>query len=410
MTKRGAACGWLVPLLVIAFAAPSHAADSMKIGYLGPQTGIFAPAGKDMLEGLKIALEQAGYQSAGKKLELIEEDTEGNPATAQGKYRKLVSQDRIHVLAGVLLANIGYALVPPIERDRMPSLFLTTPDDLTKRRPTRYVLRTNFSASQPMHALGDYAAKTLRYKRVAAIAMDNPFGFECVGGFQRVFEDAGGKVVQKIWAPLNTMDFAPYLSQVSRDVDAVVQVFVAGQAVRFAKQWGDTPLRGTVPLIGIGVFTDQSSLSGMGDEVIGHVGALIWAPTLDNPANKAFMRLAEEKLKRTPSYFHAVMYSAGRWIAEAVKALDGNVDDRDRLLAALRKASETTPDPRGPIKLDEYGNPTENVYIVKVEKVGGTLQNTVVHTYPMVSQFWTYRPEEFLKTPAYDRNYPPVKP
>jgi branched-chain amino acid transport system substrate-binding protein len=389
---------------------PAAAAEAIRVGYLGPLTGIFAQAGKDMLDGFKMAFEQAGYQAGGRKIELYEEDDEGNPATAQAKYRKLVSQDRIHVLAGILLSNIGYGLVPPIERDRVPSLFLTTPDDLTKRRPTKYILRTNYSASQPMHALGDYAARTLTYKRVFAIAMDNNFGYEGIGGFQRVFEDAGGRVLQKVWVPLNAMDFAPYLSQVPGDVDAVVQVFVAGQAVRFAKQYGESALRGKVPLIGTGVFTDQSSLQGMGDEVIGHVGALIWAPTLSSPANRGFMQLAEPKLKRTPSYFHAVMYSAGRWILEAAKALDGNVEDRERLLAALRKASETTEDPRGPIKLDEYGNPTENIYIVKVEKVGGRLQNTVIHTYPMVSQFWTYKPEEFLKTPAYDRAYPPVKP
>src|SRR4029079_14636639 len=103
--------------------------------------------------------------------------------------------------------------------------------------------------------------------------------------------------------------------------------------------------------------------------------------------------LAESRLRRTPSYFHAVMYSSGRWIIEAAKALGGNGDDREALLAALRKASDTTPDPRGPIKLDEYNNPTQNVYIVKVEKVNGRLQNTVVHTYPMVSQFWTYKPD-----------------
>ena len=402
----------LLAMLAVTLTAPclAAAADPVKIGYLGPQTGIFAPAGKDMLEGIRMALEQASYQAGKTRLELVDEDTEGNPASAQAKYRKLVSQDRIHALAGVLLSNIGYALVPPIERDRLPSLFLTTPDDLTKRRPAKYVLRSNFAASQPMHALGDYAAKTLKYKRVVVIAMDNPFGHEGIGGFQRVFEDAGGRVVQKVWVPLNVMDFAPFLSQVPRDVDAVVQVFVAGQAVRFAKHYGESPLHGKVPLIGSGVFADQSSLVGMGDEVIGHVGALIWAPTLDNPANRAFMQLAEAKIKRPPSYFHAVMYSAGRWIIEAVKALDGNVDDRDRFLAAIRKASETTPDPRGPIKLDEYGNPTENVYIVKVEKVGGKLQNTVIHTYPMVSQFWTYKPDEFLKTPAYDRGYPPVRP
>src|SRR5213593_820009 len=401
-----------IPALALALLAsgPVAAAEAIRVGYLGPLTGIFAQAGKDMLDGFKMAFEQAGYQAGGRKIELIEEDDEGNPATAQAKYRKLATQDRIHVLSGILLSNIGYALVPPIERDRVPSLFLTTPDDLTKRRPTKYILRTNFSASQPMHALGDYAAKTLKYKRVAALAMDNAFGYEGIGGFQRVFEDAGGRVAQKVWVPLNAMDFAPYLSQVPGDVDAVVQVFVAGQAVRFAKQYGESALRGKVPLIGTGVFTDQSALGGMGDEVLGHVGTMIWSPTLDNAANRAFMKIAEAKVKRTPSYFHAVMYSSGRRIIEAARSLGGNVEDRDRFLAALRRASETTDDPRGPIKLDEYGNPTENVYIVRVEKVGGRLQNTVIHTYPMVSQFWTYKPDEFLKTPPYDRTYPPVKP
>ena len=389
----------VVVLVLLLLTSQAGGADSIRVGYLGPLTGIFAAAGKDMLDGLKMAFEQMNYEVAGRKIELIEEDDEGNPATAQAKYRKLVAQDHIHVLTGVLLSNIGYALVPNIERDRLPSLYLTTPDELTKRRPAKYLLRSNFAASQPMHALGDYAAKTLKYRRVAAIAMDNNFGHEGIGGFQRVFEDAGGRVVQRTWVPLNAMDFAPYLTQVPRDVDAVVQVFVAGQAVRFAKQYGEA-LGGRVPLIGTGVFTDQSALSGMGDEVIGHIGTMIWAPTLDN----------EAKLKRTPSYFHAVMYSSGRWIVEAARSLQGNVEDRDRFLAALRRASETTEDPRGPIKLDEYGNPTENVYIVRVDKVAGRLQNTVIHTYPMVSQFWTYKPNEFLKTPPYDRAYPPVKP
>ena len=409
MCRALAAALALTAALASLAALPARAADPIRIGYLGPLTGIFAQAGKDMVDGLKLALEQANHEAAGRTIELIAEDSEGNPATAQTKYRKLVQQDKIHVLAGVLLANIGYALVLPIERDEVPSLFLTTPDDLTKRRPPKWILRSNFAASQPMQALGDYAAKTLKLRRVAAIAMDNPFGHEGIGGFQRVFEDAGGRIVQKTWVPLNAMDFAPYLTQVPRDVDAVVQVFVAGQAVRFAKQYGESALHGKVPLIGTGVFSDQSALQGMGDEVIGHIGTAIWAPTVDTATNRTFVTIAEAKVKRTPSYFHAVMYSSGRWIIEAAKALGGNVEDRDRLLAALRKASETTPDPRGPIKLDEYGNPTQNVYIVKVEKVNGRLQNTVIHTYPMVSQFWTYKPDEFLKSPPYDRNYPPVK-
>jgi len=398
-------------LSLAAAGAPrlAAAAEPIRVGFMAPLTGIFAQAGKDMLDGIKMGFEQSGWQAGGRKIELIEEDTEGNPATAQARYRKLVQQDRIHVLAGILLVNIGYALVPAIERDGLPALFLTTPDDLTKRRPTKWILRSNFAASQPMHALGDYAAKTLRYRRVAAIGMDNGFGHEGLGGFQRVFEDAGGRVVQKTWVPLNAMDFAPYLTQVPRDVDAVVQVFVAAQAVRFAKQYAELGLKDRVPLIGSGVFTDESALRSMGDEALGIVTSLVWAPTLSTPANQAFMKLAEARLGRTPAYFHAIMFSAARWITEAVKATGGQVEDRARFLAAIRRASESADDPRGPIKIDEYGNPTQNVYILKVEKVGGRLQNTVIHTYPMVSQFWTFKPEDLLKTPAYDRTYPPVR-
>src|SRR5262245_66531910 len=242
-------------VVVLLLRGPAAGADSIRVGYLGPLTGIFAAAGKDMLDGLKMAFEQVNDEVAGRKSELIEEDDEGNPATAQAKYRKLVGQDRIDVLDGVLLSNIGYALVPNIERDRLPSLFLTTPDDLTKRRIAKYLMRSNFAASQPMHALGDYAAKTLKYKRVAAIAMDNNFGHEGIGGFQRVFEDAGGRVVPQTWLALDGMAFAAYPRQEPKDVDGVVQVFVAGQAVRFAKQYGDSGLKDKVPLIGTGVYT-----------------------------------------------------------------------------------------------------------------------------------------------------------
>jgi branched-chain amino acid transport system substrate-binding protein len=90
--------------------------------------------------------------------------------------------------------------------------------------------------------------------------------------------------------------------------------------------------------------------------------------------------------------------------------VSGQVEDREKFMAALRRAAETTADPRGALKLDDYGNPTQTVYIRKVERLGGLKQNQIIYEYPMVSQFWTYKPDEFLKAPAYDRNYPPMKP
>jgi branched-chain amino acid transport system substrate-binding protein len=410
MARRIALAALALMLGTLVTPAAGGAAETIKVGFMAPLSGIFAQAGKDMLEGIKLAFEQIGYQSAGRKIELIEEDSEGNPAVAQAKYRKLVTQDHIHVLTGVLLSNIGYGLIQPIERDQLPTLFLTTPDDLTKKNVSKWILRTNFAASQPMHPLGDYAAKTLKYKKVVAIAMDNPFGHEQIGGFQRVFEDAGGRVVQKIWVPLNALDFAPYLTQVGKDADAVCAVFVAAQGVRFIKQYAEYGLKARLPLIGSGVMTDEHVIRNLGGEAVGAVGALIWAPTLTTPANRTYLKLAEAKVGRTPAYFTAIMYSAGRWVAEAAKIVEGRVEDRERFLAAIRKASETVEDPRGPIKLDDLGNPTQNVYILKVERVGGKLTNTVVHTYPLVSQFWTYKADEFLKLPAYSRDYPPARP
>jgi branched-chain amino acid transport system substrate-binding protein len=397
-------------LAVAAMPAPAASAEPIRVGFMAPLSGMFAQAGKDMLVGFRLGFEQAGFQVAGRKIEIIEEDDEGNNATAIAKYRKLVERDNVHVFAGVLLVNIGYALYPMIDRDQVPSLFLTTPDDLTKRRRAKWMFRLNFSASQPMHALGDYAYKTLGYRKVATIALDNGFGHEQISGFQRVFEDLGGKVVQKIWTPLNAQDFAPYVTQIRRDVDAVVVVEVAAQAVRFFKQYAEYGLKGKVPLIGSGVTSEDSVLRALGDEADGYIGALIWAPTLSSAANQAFIRDASAKLGgRTPSYFSSVMYSGAQWILEGARKVNGNVEDRARFFQAIKQAAEGE-DIRGPIRLDEYGNPTQNVYMLKVERVGGKVQNSVIHTYPTVSQFWTHKPEDFLKDPPYSRDYPPVKP
>jgi branched-chain amino acid transport system substrate-binding protein len=101
-------------------------------------------------------------------------------------------------------------------------------------------------------------------------------------------------------------------------------------------------------------------------------------------------------------------YTGARIINEAVRAIGGKVEDRAALMAALRKV-EITDAPRGPVQMDAYGNPTQNIYIRKVQRVGGKLQNTVIYTYPAVSQFWKYNPEEFLKQPVYSRDFPPCR-
>ncbi len=402
----------LLGAFLAALAAPLVApaqSGPIRIGMLAPLTGPFAQVGKDMVNGAELYLDEVGRVAAERKVELIVEDDEGNPATALNKSRKLVEQDRIHVLTGGLLANVGYALQPYIDGQKIPATYpVIAGDDVTQRKPARWIVRTGWSTSQPMHPFAEWVLKNTRYRRIAAIGMDYAFGYETVGGFQRVFEEQGGQIVQKIWTPLNTNDFAPFLAQIRRDADAVLALFVGRLAVQFMKQYQEAGLAGRLPLLGGGTTTDESALPAMGDEAIGTLTALHYSEGLDTPQNRKFARAFEQKAGKIASYYSEACYTGVRWIVEAIKAVGGKVEDRERLLEALRRV-HITDTARGPMTMDRWGNPVQNIYIRRVDKVGARLQNTVIATVPGVSQFWRYDPGEYLKQPLYTRDYPPCK-
>jgi len=401
----------LVLLVALLAAPPAILAQGgpIKIGFLAPLTGPFAQIGKDMVNGTELFLDEIGRQMAGRKVELIVEDTEGQPAAALNKSRKLVEQDKVHLLTGGLLANVGYALQPFIDGSGIPATYpVIAADDITQRKPAKWIVRTGWTTSQPMHPFAEWVFKNTKYRKVAAIGMDYAFGYETVGGFQRVFEEQGGQIVQKIWTPLNTNDFAPFLSQIKRDADAVLALFVGRLALQFVKQYQEAGLQGKLPLLGGGTTTDESVLPQMGDEALGTVTALHYSQALDTPQNQKFARAFEAKAGKISSYYSEATYTNMRWIGEAIKAVGGKVEDRSALLAALRRV-DIKDTARGPLSVDAYGNPVQNIYIRKVERVGGRLQNTVIATIPAVSQFWKYKAEDYLKQPLYSRDYPPCK-
>jgi len=390
-----------------------------------------------MYSGCELYWQESGWQIAGRKLEVILEDNEGLPATALTKLRKLVENDHVHLVAGVILSNVAYALVPYIEAQGIPTLYpINSADDLTQRRRPKWLIRTGFSAGGNMHPFGEYAATVLGYKKVATLGLDYAFGWETVGGFHKSFEDSGGQIIQKIWVPLNVQDYAPYLAQVRKDADAVFVNALGRWTLLFAKQYAERGLRDRLPLIAGGTYSDEHVLPQLGDESLGVVSAHHYSASLDTPANRRFRAAFEKAYNRTPSFYSENCYTGARIISEAVRAIGGKVEDRAALMAALRQGAriiseavraiggkvedraalmaalrqvEITDAPRGPVKMDPYGNPTQNVYIRRVERVGGRLQNTVIHTYTAVGQFWKYDPEEFLKQPVYSRDFPPCR-
>ena len=402
----------LVSLLATAFLLAAGDADAqgpIRIGFISPLTGAIAAAGKDMYSGCELYWQENGWQMAGRKVEVILEDNEGNPAVALAKARKLVDNDKVHMIAGVILSNVAYALVPYVEGQEIPTMYpINSADDLTQRKRPKWLIRTGFSAGGNMHPFGEYAAKVLGYKKVVTVGLDYAFGWETVGGFHKSLEDNGGQVVQKLWVPLNIQDYSPYLAQIKKDADAVFVVALGRWTLLFAHQYAASGLRGRLPLIAGGTYTDEHVLPQLGDESIGVVSAHHYSAALDTPANKRFRAAFEKAYSRIPSFYSENCYTGARIINEAARAIGGKVEDRAALMAALRKV-EITDAPRGPVQMDAYGNPTQNIYIRKVERVAGKLQNTVIYTYPAVSQFWKYNPEEFLKQPVYSRDFPPCR-
>src|SRR2546430_12933213 len=405
---RGTRLTLLAVMALLILAGEAAAQGPIRIGFLSPLSGAIAAAGKDMYSGCELYWQETGWQAGGRKLEVTLEDNEGLPATALTKLRKLVENDRVHMLAGVILSNVAYALVPYIEAQGMPTIYpINSADDLTQRKRPKWLIRTGFSAGGNMHPFGEYAARTLGYRKIVTIGLDYAFGWETVGGFHKSFEDNGCQGIPKIWVPLNVQDYAPYVSQIRKDADAVFVNALGRWTLLFAKQYAESALKGK-PLIANGTYSDEHVLPQLGDESLGVISAHHYSAALDTPAHQRFPGAHENAYARTPGFYCDDLFTGARMVSEAIKAVRGHVQDRAAFMAALRRM-RITDAPRGPVEMDAYGNPTQNIYIRKVERVGGKLQNTVIHTYPSVSQFWKYNPEEFLKQPVYSREFPPCK-
>jgi branched-chain amino acid transport system substrate-binding protein len=398
--------------LALGLAAQAQA-DELRIGYIAPTTGIFAQIGKDMVNGFQLYLDEHGGKLGGMDVKFIVEDNQGKPDTAVTKAKKLVLQDKVNMFIGGLLASTGYALAPVSTQEKTLYISsISSADDLTQRQLSKYpyFIRTSWSSSLPEQPLGQWACDQ-GYKKVITIAADYAFGYESVGGFQKVFEDCGGKVIQKIWPPLGTKDFGPYIPTMKGDADAIFTLMVGPMSLQFPKQ-----LRGAgnkKPIVAGGTSYDEFVLPFMGDEVIGDVSALHYSAAIETPANEKFVKAYRAKYGKVPSYYSENNYTTALWIDETIKKAGGKFPGAEQFIKLMQSIKVDAP--RGPVELDDMRNPIENVYIKKVEKKKmfgypkDELWNTVIKTYPHVSQFWTYGKEKFLAQPVYSRDFPPCK-
>ena len=388
-----------LPLPAIAQSAP------VRIGLLTVKTGPLAQGGLQMEQGTNLFLKDRNFTLAGRKVELVVADTGGNPAGTKTKAQELIERDNVDLIFGPLAAFELLAITDYTAAHKTPILSLAAAEDMTQRKPNPYFVRASATAAQSMHPLADYAAKELGYKRVITVTEDFAFGYEQMGGFQRVFEDAGGRVMKKLWPPLVTPDYTPYIAQLS-GVDAVVQGFAGSNPLKFMKQYKDAGM--TLPVIGGSTAGDDALLKSFGDEAIGLVSASWYSSDLDTPVNKQFIAGMVRDTGAIPGQYAAGLYINGLVAEAALKATGGKTDDKDALVKALRAVS-LTDSPRGPFHFDHFGNVVGNTYIRRLERKDGKLVQTTIKTYPNVGQFWTYDEKWFLEQPVYSRDYPPLK-
>lgn len=407
LSRRAFAAG-TAALASLRFPAPAIAAGApFRVGLLTVKTGPLAQGGIQMEQGIAAFLKDNDGTLAGRKIELISADTGGNPAGARTKVQELVERDNVNVLLGPLAAFELIAIADYVRDKGTPLITGSGGEDMTQRRANPFIIRTSATSSQCCHAMADYAVKDLKYRRAATIAEDFAFGYEQVSGFQRVFEDGGGKVVKKLWPPLVTPDYAPYIAQIG-NVDCVFNGFAGSNPVKFTRAYADLGLGGQTPLLGGWTAMDDALLHSFGDEALGVVSAHWYSAAFESPSNQRLIAALERDYGVLPGGYAACMYIAGQCIAAALQALDARADDRTALAQGLHALSlpET---PRGPVKFDHLGNVVGDVFIRKCERRNGKLVNTVVKRYSDVSQFWTYGEKEFLANPVYGRDYPPAR-
>ena len=377
--------------------AQTPAASPIKIGFLFVENGPMAQLGSDLRDGFKMYWDEVGNQAAGRPVQVIyESENTTKPDESLTKARKLVERDNVDILSGITNTPTAYALRPYLIEKKIPTLVLLAgADGLTQDAKSEYIFRSGFTNSQSSPPLAQWAYKQ-GYRKIVILATDYGAGIENIGGFARAFQNLGGQIIQEMYPPFGS-DFAAYITKIRRDADAVAVTFFGADAVRFVKQYDEYGLKDKIPLIAKGGLTDESLLAQEGDAALGIVSAFHWSAALNTPENVKFEKDFVAKFKRPASFSAESGYAGAQILHRAIDAIKGNVENKEDLLAALRKTNIQAP--RGNIKFDSYQNSVHSVYMLKVEKNGSQYENTVTDAFPGTSQFGSLTPEAYLAQP-----------
>lgn len=371
------------PTAVAAQATPGAAAGPIRIGVLNPTTGPFAVFGEQVNNGTRLYFDGVGNTVGGRPIELVFADTAGDPQQALEQARRLVGQEDVDLLMGI----VNSAVVPPLAdfagQEEVP-LVITVGGARAATGADRNpnVFRTALANGQQDRVLGWYTAAELGKRQAATFAWDFLVGQERVEGFAETFTAAGGEIVAQQKPPLGTTDFGPFIGQVDPSAIDVAYAFFAGPgALAFVQQMRQFGVVPNVELVAPDYFT-AGVLDQMGEDAAGLVQAGGYTAAIDSPENRAFREAYETAYGGDLGVYEAEGYIGAQVVAEAIAAAGGA--ERQPLLDALAATDAVTP--AGPLTFDDRGQAVRTVYVTRVEP-GGAGQ-TIVATVDGVDQDW----------------------
>lgn len=353
------------------------AAEPLKIGLVLPMSGPFAAYGKQIEHGVKLYLATQGDTFSGRKVELIVKDD--SPGTAGDVSKRLaqelVIKDKVDILAGFGLTPSAFAVAPVATEAKKPMVVMNAATSSVTTK-SNYIVRTSMTLPQNSAPIASWAAKN-KIRKVFTLVADYGPGHDAEGQFKKTFTAAGGEIVGEVRAPVKNPDFAPFLQKIKDTKPDAVFLFLppGGETIAFMKGFKERGLSAAgIQLISTGDLPDEDILGAIGDSALGLITSFHYSEAHKSPENKAYTDAYYKAYPNDrPNFMSVGGYDGMRLIAEVMKKTNGDAS-ADKFIEAAKGMKWISP--RGPVSIDPATRDiVQNIYIRKVEKVNGKLQN-----------------------------------
>jgi branched-chain amino acid transport system substrate-binding protein len=357
---------------VAAFALPASSQEPIKIGVMFPYTGPISGQGKPERDAIKMAFDEENNTIAGRKVELLYEDSAGRPDTGLTKVKALVERDKVNLLLSELVSSIGAAIAPYVNEQKIPWVNTVALASLTRAQKSPYIFR--FVTSSYQYAMtAAQVGKKKGWKKVYFIGWNAPPSRESYEAVKKVFGEEN--IVEAMFPNVGTADYAPYLTKMDPSkADGVFAAMWGADAPRISQQYAEYGLNKKMPLFGIASFTSEELLGDMPPASAGILSAYLYCGTLDTPENKKFVADYRSHYNAVPGSYQYLGYMAAKMTIQALKDINGKAEDRDAFIHALEKVK--IKGPMGMVSFDEHHGLVVDFYELTVEKgADGKLQN-----------------------------------